>query len=145
MAASVAARLPPTLARMQSRSIHLIYAVAAANLDAARAEVELALDVTLDPHDSLYLGAYFRGALASLHILKLRRNVDPLYDAEQDPPEDKFALREFPEHSNLLYVDGPAAESTDSTLQTTIERIPGVKLLQVKYFPDHAEGSADAS
>jgi hypothetical protein len=130
---------------MQSRSIHLIYAVSAANLDAARAEVELALDVTLDPHDSLYLGDYFRGALASLYILKLRRNVDPLYDAEQDPPEDKFALSEFPEHSNLLYVDGPAAESNDSTLRSTIERIPGLKLLQVRYLPEQAEGQADAS
>ena len=130
---------------MQSRSIHLIYAVSAPNLDAARAEVELALDVTLDLHDSVYLGDYFRGALASLHVLKLRRNFDPLYDVEQDPPEDRFALREFPEHSNLLYVDGPAAESTDSVLRSAIEKIPGVTFLQVKYFPDHAEGQPDAS
>jgi hypothetical protein len=96
------------------------------DLDDARRAVEQCLAIDLSPHDSLYLGDYYRGAASQGQELELRRNVDPLFDSRNDLPEDRYAEPTFPDAHLLLYVHGP---DLDSMLQS-LQRITGIVKLR---------------
>lgn len=120
---------------MPARTVHLLYGMSL-ELDTARAEVELALDLSLVAHDSSYLGDYYSGELPSGHDITLRRNIDPMHDASQDPPEERFAEPAHSQHCTLLHVDGSDVTEGHASVQAILEKLPGATLLEFKYHPD---------
>jgi hypothetical protein len=104
-----------------------IYGFEHADLEAARAAVESALGVRMQGHDSVYLGEYYRGSVASGAALQLRRNRDPMHDVERDPPEEASAEPQFAATPLLLYVSGLDAEALRETL---LHRAAGIAFLQ---------------
>jgi hypothetical protein len=95
----------------------LLFGFTHRDLESARRAVERCLGIDLAPHDSLYLGDYYRGDPRPGQEVELRRNVDPLFDARNDPPEEQFAEPDFPDSHLLLYVHGPELDAVAKALQ----------------------------
>jgi hypothetical protein len=90
-----------------------------------RAQVEKALGVCFEPHESLYLGGeYWLAKLpGSGCTVRIRANVDLLW-SPGDSESERFAYPELAEHNLLLEV-----ESDSSDILNLLGRIPALKLL----------------
>ncbi len=93
------------------------------DLEAARVAVEQALGIRLEPHESFYIGDYYRLGTVGEENFELRRNVDPL---DGEPAEQAF-----PEIGVLLYVNG--TERSGELEQILSTKIPGLRLLRQDY------------
>ena len=77
--------------------------------------IEQALGVTFVGRESSYLGEYEmatlrrHGKVPAEVVLKLRRNIDPMW-REGDPLQEQLAEPRFPLDSHLLYVQDAAGK-----------------------------------
>ena len=95
-------------------SVFDLYGLRHRSIDAARSSVERALAVEFAPHESSYLGEYFRVGEMDGEHLTLQANYHPL---EQDWIEPKYADVPF-----LLYVNNVASsEETRARLESDPE------------------------
>ena len=100
----------------------LIFAIAD---EAARADVEGALDVQFKPHYSLYLGDYWRAELPdSEGFLRIRWNRDPLWQPH-DPDEERFAFPEYRQHQLLLEAQDESIEVAEKLRQVAVLQFLG--------------------
>ena len=92
----------------------VLFAVRTSVADACQA-IERLLGVKFVGHESSYLGEYEmatlrrHGKVPAEVVLKLRRNIDPLW-REGDPPEEQLVEPRFPLDSHLLYVEDAAGK-----------------------------------
>lgn len=94
------------------------------DLEAARLAVEQALNVQLEPHESLHMGGdyYARGLVGDEEELILQRN----FDEEGEVIEDEFS--DIPV---LLYVNTiRSIERAQELEQTLVTKIPRLRLLR---------------
>ena len=80
-----------------------LYGTKSADIDRIRLKVEGALDCKLTPHDSTYVGDYFRADLMNGEKIILQRNIDPL---DGKPSETKFSR-----YRCLIYISNTARSS----------------------------------
>ncbi len=97
-----------------------LYGFKDGDLEHARMAVEQALDVRMVPHESLYLGDYYRLGSSGQENMVLRRNVDPL---DGEPAEQAFANMPL-----LLYVTD--TDRPEELQQILTSKIPGLTLLR---------------
>ena len=76
------------------------------DLQRACVDVELALDVRLESHDSFFIGPCYSGSLSGGQLLLLRHNDNPLFDEQSDPPHERLEEPDFSHARLLLYVHG---------------------------------------
>ena len=90
-----------------------------------RGEVEKALGVRFELHDSLYRGGdyWLARVQGSRDELRILRNVDLMW-SPGDPDAERFRYSKYADHELLLEVDSPALEIRNQLL-----RIPSLKLL----------------
>lgn len=90
----------------------------------SRTDVEAALGVRFEAHDSLYIGDYWLAALpASQGKLRIRSNRDPLWRPGDDP-DDRFAFPAHSEHQLVMEVDGESPDVAEK-----LRRLPALQLL----------------
>jgi hypothetical protein len=90
-----------------------------------RSDVEAALGVRFEPHDSLYLGEYWLAVVPDRDTaLKVRWNRDPLW-RPGDADEERFAFPEHSQHEWLLEVHDETPELSDK-----LRGLPSLRLLQ---------------
>jgi len=96
-----------------------VYGFATEEVDEVRAQVERALDLVFEPHQSELIGDYYFASLCGAHAeLTLRANYDPGADGESY--EDTLAEPDFPGFGTLLYVEW------SDTGHTCRERVNGL-------------------
>src|SRR5215469_7670977 len=87
------------------------------DLERARAAVERVLGISLELHDSLYLGEYYLGRLPGQQSVRIRHNIDPIHDPQSDPPEEHFAEPKFQDSPLLLEVSGSDVDAIRKQLE----------------------------
>ena len=94
--------------------------------EAARHEVEEALDTRFEPHESLYLGGdYWLAKLPASGVsIRIRHNRD-LMRKSGDPDCERFAFPEHSQHELILDVDGDTSDVVEKLL-----RLPSLELLE---------------
>ncbi len=102
---------------------HLVYGVKNSNIEYVRNQVEKALGVQFELHESLYYGGdYYRYQGAYPEKIVIRKNLDLI---DNEPAE-----LDFRDYEVLLYIEN-AGDSVKLNL-AQIEEIPNVKLLKSK-------------
>ena len=90
----------------------------------SRADVEAALGVRFEAHDSLYIGDYWLAKLPTSEAsLRIRSNRDPLWRPGDDPDE-RFAFPAHSEHALVMEVHGETPDVSE-----TLRRLPSLQLL----------------
>ena len=99
---------------------YLLYGFSKGKLENLRKMVESALEITLNPHESIYHGGdYYRlNDIGAEHFI-LQRNLEL---------ENELAEDEFPDHSILLYVN--ETQRADNLHMMLINNIPEITLLR---------------
>lgn len=100
-----------------------LYVLPFEDLEEARAAVEQALGIRLEPHESLHRGDYY---LLPGYVwgeeFELVRNFDPFYE---EAVEDQL-----PENTILLYYSSKDPERARAIEQILIAKVPGTRLWQ---------------
>ena len=92
--------------------------------EGSRADVEAALGVRFEAHDSLTIGSHWLAKLpASEARLRIRSNPDPLWRPGDDP-DDCFAFPAYSEHPLVMEVDGETP-----ALSEKLRGLPSLQLL----------------
>jgi hypothetical protein len=100
-----------------------LYGIACADLEAARAIIEKALGIEFVPHESLYLGEYYRFGMSGEENLLIQKN----YDSDDDEwREDSHRDQLF-----LLYVN---RTYRPEEFRQALEGVPEVSFLRHDEF-----------
>lgn len=86
--------------------LHHTYGCGDIDLDALAPDVARKLSLDLHPHDSSYIGDYYLDHSHRFAECRLYRNIDPLFQIENDSPEDYWFEPAHPQHHVLLSVEG---------------------------------------
>lgn len=97
------------------------YGIHSSDLESARQAAELALDVKMVLHESMYVGEYYLGKVGEEEI-QIQRNLDPL--------DGELVEKDFPDIEILLYVSKTKRPQEVEKLLTA--KIPNLVLLKRK-------------
>src|SRR4051812_36615036 len=96
-----------------------LYAIDAETLEAAKAVTTSVISLGFHPHNSSYIGDYYRAHGEGEETFKLRENLDPL---DGEPAE-----MDYPGHRFLLYVD---RSHRSNALRVSLLLQPRIELLR---------------
>ena len=114
---------------------HQTYGCGDADLDALAPKVALQLALDLQPHTSSYIGDYYLDHSRRFAECRLYRNVDPLFQSDNDPPEDYWFEPDYPQHHVLLNVDG-VPDSVHELHHLTVTSFPEFVLINTSSVGD---------
>lgn len=97
-----------------------LYGLTNGSLEDVRSNVEKALPVKFEPHESSFIGDYFLADMANDENIQIRKNIDPI---DGEPAEGQY-----PEASILIYVNG--TERADEVAQKLDSQMPEIKHLR---------------
>lgn len=105
-----------------------LYAFPHEDLEAARAAIERALGLLMEPHESLYWGDYYLCEVGEERF-RLLRNLEPL--AVEEGEEDPRLEFEVPQNFIILYYTNRGSPERARQVERILKtKIPGIRLVR---------------